>query len=68
MFDLAAAEGCQSRRPCETRRDLTCALRVSACAGYPRSSVACRWQAVSGMEAQDPWEVDDDDVGPFVLS
>ncbi|GAA1852836.1 hypothetical protein GCM10009751_06770 [Myceligenerans crystallogenes] len=31
-------------------------------------SVACWWQAVSGMEAWDPKEKDDDRVRPFALS
>ena len=35
---------------------------------YPGASVACRWQAVSGMEARNPKEHDDDHVVPFALS
>ncbi|SDG56148.1 hypothetical protein SAMN05421505_105171 [Sinosporangium album] len=36
--------------------------------GYPATSVACRWQIVSGMEAWDMKEHDDDPVVPFALS
>lgn len=37
-------------------------------AGRLALSVACRWQAVSGVEAPNTKEHDDDDVGPFAFT
>lgn len=35
---------------------------------YGEGNVACRWQTVSGMEASNEKEYDDEPVVPFALS